>query len=61
MCSMCYYRLCTISDTRIQSEIDKRNENIRELTDKYTSECDIRNKMETERNQLTIELVITVY
>ena len=46
-----------LSDTIIQSEIEKRNADIKELTEKYTSECEIRNKVETERNKLTIDLV----
>lgn len=40
-----------------QSELESRDAQIKELTQKYSSECEKRQQTETERDNLTEELV----
>ena len=55
-----YYCLCfALIDTIQRSELEKREADIKDLTESYTAECKLRSRTEQERNQL-IEQLVTV-
>lgn len=46
-----------LADNLQRGEIERRDNNIEDLTAKYTNECSIRQKTEQERDQLQEQLV----
>ena len=53
----CYIVCIYLTDSVLQSEIKKRDSEIKDLTEKYSTESKVRTKVEKQKDQLDTKLV----